>query len=165
MYIFATAKVITSLQNAMSKTPQINFPAIDLNLKTVDGQTFVWDFLRGKYLLLTPEERVRRHAIAFLISHCGVQPQSIAQEYPVSLNGTAQRADIVVVDRDLAPVILVECKAPEVNITEQVWSQAVRYNAVLKARYIILTNGHKHLCAELTAEGYRRLSQFPKVAY
>ncbi|MBQ6870268.1 MAG: type I restriction enzyme HsdR N-terminal domain-containing protein [Alistipes sp.] len=149
----------------MPKASQINFPAIDLNTKVIDGQQFVWDALRRKYLLLTPEERVRRHAIAFLISHCGVLPQSIAQEYPVTLNGTAQRADIVVVGNDLAPVILVECKAPEVNITEQVWSQAVRYNAVLKARYIILTNGHKHLCAELTAEGYRRLPHFPKVAY
>ena len=149
----------------MSKAPQINFPAIDLNLKTVDGQTFVWDSLRGKYLLLTPEERVRRHAIAFLVSHCGVLPQSIAQEYPVTINGTAQRADIVVMGTDLRPVILVECKAPEIAITEQVWSQAVRYNVVLGARYIILTNGHKHLCAELTAEGYRRLPHFPKVEY
>ena len=149
----------------MSKAPQINFPAIDLNLKTVDGQTFVWDSLRGKYLLLTPEERVRRHAIAFLVSHCGVLPQSIAQEYPVTINGTAQRADIVVMGTDLRPVILVECKAPEIAITEQVWSQEVRYNAVLGARYIILTNGHKHLCAELTAEGYRRLPHFPKVEY
>ena len=149
----------------MSKAPQINFPAIDLNLKTVDGQTVVWDSLRGKYLLLTPKERVRRHAIAFLVSHCGVLPQSIAQEYPVTINGTAQRADIVVMGTDLRPVILVECKAPEIAITEQVWSQAVRYNAVLGARYIILTNGHKHLCAELTAEGYRRLPHFPKVEY
>ena len=149
----------------MSKAPQINFPAIDLNLKTVDGQTVVWDSLRGKYLLLTPEERVRRHAIAFLVSHCGVLPQSIAQEYPVTINGTAQRADIVVMGTDLRPVILVECKAPEIAITEQGWRQAVRYNAVPGARYRILTNGHKHLCAELTAEGYRRLPHFPKVEY
>lgn len=83
----------------------------------------------------------------------------------MTINGTAQRADIVVVGNDLSPVILVECKAPEVNITEQVWDQAVRYNAVLKARYVILTNGHKHLCAELTDEGYRRLPHFPKVTY
>ena len=149
----------------MSKTPQINFPATNLNIKVVDGQEFVWDVLRGKYLLLTPEERVRRHAIAFLVSHCGVAAHSIAQEFPVSVNGTAQRADIVVVGRDLSPAILVECKAPEVAINEQVWSQAVRYNAVLKARYIILTNGHQHLCAELTADGYRKLQQFPVMEY
>ena len=52
----------------MTKVPQINFPAIDLNVKVIDGQQFVWDSLRGKYLLLTPEERVRRHAISFLVS-------------------------------------------------------------------------------------------------
>jgi hypothetical protein len=149
----------------MTKVPQINFPAIDLNVKVIDGQQFVWDSLRGKYLLLTPEERVRRHAISFLVSHCGVLPHSIAQEYPVPINGTAQRADIVVVGKDLAPIILVECKAPEVDIDRAVLAQATRYNAVLKARYIILTNGHQHLCVELTAEGYRRLPHFPKIEY
>ena len=149
----------------MTKGAQINFPAIDMATKQVDNQQFVWDSLRGKYLLLTPEERVRRHAIAFLITHCGAMPHSIAQEYQVNINGTNQRADIVVFNKELKPEILVECKAPEVEITSEVWMQAVRYNAVLCARYIILTNGHKHLCAELTEGGYTKLKAFPAMAY
>lgn len=149
----------------MNTSAQINFPATELNVKVVNGEEYVWDVLRGKYLLLTPEERVRRYTIAFLISHCGVLPHSIAQEYSVQLNGTSQRADIVVVDRELRPTILVECKAPEVAISQQTWVQAVRYNAVLGARYIILTNGHKHLCAELVNGEYRKLKAFPMMVY
>ncbi|MBQ2024116.1 MAG: type I restriction enzyme HsdR N-terminal domain-containing protein [Alistipes sp.] len=149
----------------MRNRQTINFPAIELNIKQVDGQTFVWDALRGKYLLLTPEERVRQHAIAFLISHCGVMAQSVAQEYPINLNGTAQRADIVVMDKTLTPTILVECKAPEVMITQQVLEQAVRYNSILKARYIILTNGHQHLCLERSENSYIKLKSFPLMEY
>ena len=144
----------------MTKVPQINFPAIDLNVKVIDGQQFVWDSLRGKYLLLTPEERVRRHAISFLVSHCGVLPHSIAQEYPVPINGTAQRADIVVVGKDLAPIILVECKAPEVAIDNEVVMQAIRYNSVVKARYIVLTNGLKLYCFEHVNGQYRAVKEF-----
>jgi hypothetical protein len=149
----------------MAATPQINFPATELKIKSVDGQEFVWDSLRGKFLLLTPEERVRRYAIAFLISHCGVLPHSIAQEHPVNINGTAQRADIVVFNKALEPEILVECKATTVAIDSSVWSQAVRYNAFLGARYIILTNGHQHLCAELVDGQYRKLKSFPTIEY
>ena len=72
---------------------QINFPAIEMVTKVEGGQTYVWDPLRSVYLLLTPEEEVRRYVIAFLISHCGVLPHSIAQEYSVKINGTAQRAE------------------------------------------------------------------------
>lgn len=149
----------------MALNPQINFPATNMVTKVIDGQTFVWDPLRGRYLLLTPEEEVRQMAIAFLISHCGVLPHSIAQEYSVKINGTAQRADIVVVGKDLKPAILVECKAPEVAIDNNVLSQAARYNAILGARYIILTNGHKHLCLELKDGKYSALRSFPQMEY
>lgn len=149
----------------MASQRQINFPAIEMATTQQNGQTFVWDALRGRNLLLTPEEVVRRHVIAFLISHCGVLPHSIAQEYQVKINGTAQRADIVVIGNDLKPTILVECKAPEVNIDKSVFAQAVRYNAVLRAQYIILTNGHKHLCAEFKDGQYTFLKSFPTMVY
>ncbi|MBQ5843789.1 MAG: type I restriction enzyme HsdR N-terminal domain-containing protein [Alistipes sp.] len=149
----------------MNNKPQINLPAIEFKSKVVNDQTFIWDALRGKYLLLTPEERVRQHVIAFLISHCGVVAQSIAQEYPIELNGTAQRADIVVIGNNLRPYILVECKAPEIDITQEVWAQAVRYNSVLNARYIILSNGHKHICAEWDGKSYKAMQSFPTMQY
>ncbi len=74
-------------------------------------QVEVWDDLRGIYLVLTPEEWVRRHLIAYLVSHCGVLPKRIVQEYAVPVNGQPQRADVVVVGDGAEPLVLAECKA------------------------------------------------------
>ena len=140
---------------------KINFPAVEMRTEVMDGITYVFDAVRGGWLVLTPEERVRRHAIGFLMSYCGAELRSIATEYPVGLNGTAQRADIVVFGGDGKPSALVECKAPDVRIDKAVFAQAVRYNSVLGARHIILTNGHRHFCYEKTSDGYRACKSFP----
>ena len=81
----------------------------------------IWDPVRGIYLVLTPEEWVRQHLIAYLVSHCGVQPTRIVEEYAVPLNGQPQRADVVVVGDDARPLLLAECKAPGVSIGRRRW--------------------------------------------
>ena len=83
------------------------------------------------------------------------------EEYAVNVNAAPQRADVVVLDGAARPVALVECKAPDVRITSEVFEQATRYNAVLGARYVILTNGITHFCFERTADGYAPMSAFP----
>lgn len=148
----------------MEKLPQLNFPPVELNARQgEDGRLSIPDLIRGGYLVLTPEEYVRRHLIGYLIAECGVELRSIITEYPVSLNGTAQRADVAVVDRSGKVVLLAECKAPDVAIDKSVLSQAVRYNSVLCARYIILTNGIRHYCYERTDDGYLPMRGFPKL--
>jgi hypothetical protein len=148
----------------MSQYPKLNFPAIRLRARQLDGRPLVWDELRRMWIVLTPEEWVRRHLIAYLEHTCGVVPQTIVLEYPVNLNGQAQRADVVVVDSKLQPLILCECKAPDVRIDAKVLDQAVRYNSVLCARYLILTNGLHHFCYELRAGEYVVCDHFPKIA-
>ena len=103
----------------MPALPKLNFPAIRLRARDRAGQTEVWDDLRGIWLVLTPEEWVRRHLIAALVSHCGARPMRIVQEYAVPLNGQPQRADVVVVDDDAAPLLLAECKAPSIVVNEK----------------------------------------------
>lgn len=115
----------------MSELPNLNFPPIRLQARRRGGTVEVWDPIRGVYLVLTPEEWVRQHLIAYLVSHCGAQPLRIVEEYAVPLNGQPQRADVVVVDDDGRPLLLAECKAPEVAINKQTLAQAVRYNSVL----------------------------------
>ena len=83
----------------MSGLPKLNFPAIRLRARRRGDGVEVWDSLRGIYLVLTPEEWVRQHLIAYLTAYCGVQPKRIVQEYAVALNGQPQRADVVVVGR------------------------------------------------------------------
>lgn len=148
----------------MSSFPKLNFPAIRLRARDRAGQVEVWDDLRGIYLVLTPEEWVRRHLIAYLVSHCGAYPKRIVQEYAVELNGQPQRADVVVVDGRGAPLLLAECKAPEIAVDRHTLSQAVRYNSVLGARYVLLTNGMKHYCCELRDGHYVQRTGMPDLS-
>ena len=117
-------------------------------VREISGEKFVWDSLRQMWLVLTPEEWVRQHTIAWLTSAKGISSLRISQEYPVNINGQHQRADIVVIDDYADPHILVECKAPNIDIDKEVVMQAIRYNTVVKARYIILTNGRKFFIFE-----------------
>ncbi|WP_418992248.1 type I restriction enzyme HsdR N-terminal domain-containing protein [Alistipes sp.] len=145
----------------MPGLPKLNFPAIRLRARRRDGQVEVWDDLRGTYLVLTPEEWVRRHLVAYLVTHCGVQPKRIVEEYAVRLNGQPQRADVVVVGDRAEPLLVAECKAPDVAVGERTLAQAVRYNSVLGARYLVLTNGLVHYCCEYRDGRYVQLSGFP----
>ncbi len=128
--------------------PKLNLPACRLRVAERAGETLVWDTLRGRWLVLTPEEWVRRHVLAYLSSGGAdhivgekIIPAAIAQEHPVELNGTHQRADIVVFGAHSRPLLLVECKAPQIEIDDSAREQAFRYNTVLRARHIMITNG------------------------
>lgn len=145
----------------MQVPPKLNFPTVDFRLRDDERGRQIWCETRRQWLVLTPEEWVRRHLVAWLVAEQGVPPMSIVEEYPVSLNGQPQRADVVVVGRDAHPLLLAECKASEVKIDQSVLDQAARYNAVLGARYLLLTNGLKLFLYELTATGYRAIKQLP----
>lgn len=143
--------------------PTLNYPPIHLRARrNADGRIEVFDRVRGRWLVLTPEEWVRRHVVEFLKSQCGYNAEQIVEEYPVNINGMAQRADIVVVDRCGRPHIIVECKESNIKIDREVFYQAVRYNTVLKSRYIVLTNGIETLCYAYNEDGsYTPMKQFP----
>lgn len=148
----------------MKELPKLAFPAIRLRGRRTNGRTEVWSSVRGCWLVLTPEEWVRRHLVAFLAAGCGAEPLRIVEEYPVPLNGQPQRADVVVVDDTGRPLLLAECKAADVAIGQATLEQAVRYNSVLGARYLVLTNGLKHYCYCRSEEGaYRPLAEFPSL--
>ena len=147
---------------------KLNFPKINLRAKSDKNRTLVFDQVRRSYVVLTPEEWVRRHLVDYLINHCDATLQSIVEEYPVDINDMAQRADVVVLGPNAQPLLLAECKAPEVAldnaaIAQEVFLQATRYNAIVRARYIIITNGLRHFCYEHTEAGYVAQSKFPKL--
>ena len=144
------------------KLPKLNFPGIKLRGRRVADEAQIWDAVRGMWLVLTPEEWVRQHLISYLVSHCGVEPYAVVCEYPVTLNGQAQRADVVVVDRQGQPFLLAECKATDIRIGQQVLDQAARYNSVLGAPYLVLTNGLTHYCFRHTEQGYQAIESLPQ---
>ena len=150
----------------MYKRPKLNFSPINLRAEKRNGQTYVFSEVRGAFVALTPEEWVRRHLVAHLIRHCGASPRSIVEEFPVEINGMAQRADVVVLGAEARPLLLAECKSTDIDLSKretlgEVFQQATRYNAVVQARYIILSNGLLHYCYESTPTGYVALRAFP----
>ena len=144
--------------------PKLNYPPIHLRARRGEcGRTEVFDRVRGKWLVLTPEEWVRRHVVEFMLANCNLQPQQIVEEYPVDINGMAQRADIVAVDGRGKPHIVVECKEPNIKIDGEVLAQVVRYNSILKCRYVVITNGIVTYCYTHDSEGnYHPINYFPK---
>ncbi|MBE6195988.1 MAG: type I restriction enzyme HsdR N-terminal domain-containing protein [Rikenellaceae bacterium] len=139
----------------MEKQPELIFPHPDIPIEECDGGLTVCHPQRGIRLKITPEERVRRHVAGWL-RDLRIEPQRIVEEYPVRLNGQPQRADVVVVDRQGRPRLLVECKAPGVKLSQKSLDQVVRYNSVLGAEFILLTNGLEcYLYRHLKAGAYR----------
>ena len=145
--------------------PKLNFPPIHLRARRGEGcRTEVFDRVRGKWLVLTPEEWVRRHVVEFMLANCRLQPQQTVEEYPVDVNGMAQRADIVALDNEGKPYIVVECKEPNVKIDNEVLAQVVRYNSILHCHYIVITNGLTTFCYAHNSEGsYSPIKHFPQL--
>lgn len=132
---------------------QLNLPEAELKVKSEDGMLKVYDKCRKKYVKMTPEEHVRQVFLCYMSSVLGYPEGLTAVEHLVVINGLKQRADIVVYDKKMNPHLIVECKAPHVPITKEVFMQALRYNTRLGVRYVIVTNGMKHYCAEIKSDG------------
>jgi len=147
----------------MNELPRLNLPPITLRAKRDKlGRTLIFDTVRRQWVVLTPEEWVRRHVAEYMVRHCGFPLQSLAEEYPVAINGTAQRADIVAMGSDSRPLVLVECKEASTAIDHAVFTQAVRYNAVIGCRHIVMTNGRETHCWSVVDGEYRPQNAFPQ---
>ena len=128
---------------------ELNFPKIELKSKVVNNSTQIFDIVRKDYFVLTPEEWVRQHVIHYLINYKKYPIGLMQVEKMVKYNNLNTRADIVINDRSLEPVILVECKAPTVSIRKNVFDQIAKYNFNLRAKYLFVTNGLKHYCCKI----------------
>lgn len=126
--------------------PKLNLPPADLHLSLEEDTLKVFDPLRKKQVILTPEEYVRQNFVAWLIKSLHYPVSLLANEVGITLNGTKKRCDTVVFDTNGSPLIIVEYKAPDIVITQNVFDQIMRYNMRLRARYLIVSNGMKHYC-------------------
>lgn len=125
--------------------PRLNLPALSSPRLRRDGDMVrIYDACRDAYVKLTPEEWVRQHFVGYLSGELGYPRSIIGNEVSLRLNSLSRRADTVVYDAHGDPYIIVEYKAPHVEITQQVFDQIVRYNMVLRARYLAVSNGLKH---------------------
>lgn len=123
---------------------------------------YIWDPLRKKSVRNTPEEAVRQWFISVLHEGMGVPEHMMGSEVALTHAGKQYRADIVVWDRSAKPLMIVECKRPDVTLDQAVVDQAIRYNKELDARYIAITNGEKTFMFERTEEGFQFMQRAPK---
>ena len=140
----------------------LNFPEYEFSQKTVKGKTYLFDAIRKKYILLTPEEWVRQHCIKFLIEK-GYPAGLIQVEREIRVFNQKKRVDILAYDLLGKVMLLVECKAPGIPISQKVIDQAARYNIGLGVPYLMVTNGLEHLCCHIDYENeiYKFLSEIP----
>ena len=130
----------------------LNLPTFAAKVKEKDGKHVIFDPVRRKFVALTPEEWVRQHFVNYLISDKGYPKELLANEVPLKLNGTSKRCDTVAYNRFLTPLMIVEYKAPQIEITSSVFDQIVRYNMVLHVRYLAVSNGISHFCCKIDYE-------------
>ena len=128
---------------------QLNFPTYDFKLNHAGKKTQIFDVIRKKYVVLTPEEWVRQHLVMFLVREKKYPASLIAVEISLNRGSKKQRADIVAYSNSGKPFLIAECKAPEVKITQETFFQIARYNAPLKMDYLFVTNGINHYCCKM----------------
>ncbi len=132
---------------------ELNLPAYSFRFKSGNnGKALIFDDIRRKFVALTPEEWVRQHFINYLVAERRYPRGLIAVEVMFRMNKLVRRADILVYDKHGRPLLLVECKAPEVKVSTAVFDQIVSYNIKFRLRYIVVTNGLQHYACSTDPE-------------
>lgn len=134
------------------KLRQLNLPIMKPTLREVDGKVKIWDCLRKRFIMLTPEEWVRQNFVSFLVNYKSYNPTLMANEVRITLNGMSRRCDTVLYSQSLVPKMIIEYKRPTVAIGASVFKQICRYNLVMKVDYLIVSNGLEHYCCKMDYE-------------
>ena len=129
----------------MFEPVQLNFPNYPFRIQQDENQTYIFDEIRKKFLVLTPEEWVRQHLVQYLIKEKGYPRSLIKLEGGLKLNALQKRTDIVVFNNSGQKVLMVECKAPSIKLTQLVFDQIARYNIIHQVPLLMVSNGLQHL--------------------
>ena len=131
---------------------KLNFPTFSFRFKSSENKTLVFDEIRKKFVVLTPEEWVRLHVVQFLLQEKNYPKSLINVEKQLKLNKTTKRYDIVVFNNDGSIFLIVECKAPSIPISQIVFDQIARYNLALNASFLMVSNGLEHYYCQMDYE-------------
>jgi hypothetical protein len=140
---------------------QLSFPPHDFKIRQQENGRYIFDFIRKKYVILTPEEWVRQHILIYLCEVMQYPKGLISIEKEIKINNLKKRYDIVVYDYEHKPWMLVECKEPGVAVSDVTLQQLLRYHNVLQCPYWFLTNGANHFCAEVKDNTVKWLASIP----
>lgn len=131
---------------------KLNFPTCAFKLKSSENKTLIFDIVRKKYVIVTPEEWVRQHVVHFLLKEKNYPISLIAIEKQLKINKRVKRTDIIVYNKQGTPEILIECKAPSVKITQTTFDQIARYNLSANSNFLMVTNGLAHYFCQIDTD-------------
>ncbi len=142
---------------------KLNFQLYNFRFKNSENKVSIFDEIRKKFIVLTPEEWVRQHVIQFLLEEKKYPKSLINVEKVLKVNGLRKRYDVVVFNPDGSIFILIECKAPEIKIAQEAFDQIARYNMTMKANFLMVTNGLNHYFCQMDFENekYQFLPELP----
>ena len=142
---------------------KLNLPEFKPTLKKEEGKIWIFDMIRKKYLVLTPEEWVRQHFIHYLIAELKYPKSLFRIESSLTYNKLQKRSDILVFNREAKPWMLIECKSPDIKLSQKAFNQVAVYNMTVNAKFVAVTNGLVHYCCEAAKEGEQAifLESFP----
>jgi hypothetical protein len=139
----------------------IDYPAPDFRTRVVGGKEEIFDLYRKSWIRLTPEEWVRQNTIKWMVEKLQYPAVMIAIEKEIWLGELRKRFDILVYNRNHQPWMMIECKAPEIPLSEKVLMQVLRYNMVVPVTHLVITNGRHCMAAERKNNGVEWLNDFP----
>jgi type I site-specific restriction-modification system R (restriction) subunit len=134
---------------------QLNFPKFTFRFKNSENKISIFDVIRKKFLILQPEEWVRQHCVHYLIETKGYPKSLINVEKELKINDLSKRYDIVVFNTNGSILIIIECKAPNINVNQATFDQIAQYNLTLNASYLMVTNGLNHYYCQMDFENKR----------
>ena len=142
---------------------ELNLPAYEVNMTEKDGKRLIFDFLRRKYVALTPEEWVRQHFTHYLVESKGYPQGLLANETQLKIGDKHLRCDTVLYNKAMHPQMIIEYKAPTIQIQQKTFDQIVAYNLLLRADYLVVSNGLQHYCCRMDYEqnSYGFLREIP----
>ncbi|MCF8322953.1 MAG: type I restriction enzyme HsdR N-terminal domain-containing protein [Flavobacterium sp.] len=142
---------------------QLNFPLYTFRFKNSENKVSIFDEIRKKFIILTPEEWVRQHVVQYILLEKKYPKSLINVEKSLKVNGLTKRYDVVVFKPDGSLFLLIECKAPEIKTSQSTFDQIARYNMTLKSQYLMVTNGLNHYFCQMDFENekYVFLKEFP----
>ena len=143
---------------------KLHFPTYSFRFKNSENKVAIFDEIRKKFIILTPEEWVRQHVVQYLLQDKKYPKSYINVEKLIKINDLNKRYDVIVYQPNGEIYLLIECKAPEVTITQQTFDQIARYNLVLNAKYLMVSNGLNHYFCQMDFENekYVFLKELPE---
>ena len=142
---------------------QLNLPEYEIKVSERGGKRLIFDFLRRKYVALTPEEWVRQHFTHYLVEHKGYPKGLLVNETQLRIGDKSLRCDTVLYNQAMQPRMIIEYKAPTIQIQQKTFDQIAAYNLLLHADYLVISNGMQHYCCQMDYEqrSYRFLTDIP----